>query len=126
MQGQRDQLAGLEMQASNDTLRADVKADVKGQTEAIQSLQAEQRELLQRVQKLEQGTSSGASTIERVSTERHRFTLIFGGWAKDTSRQTITTQLGKALQDLGLAPSTDFPGFTVHNRSSQIGCSYAL
>ena len=124
MKGQREQLATVtielrqEMKDGHASLKAEMQQDVREQSEAIRSLQTDQKHILLRLQKLENGTSSGTSTIEPVNLERHRFTLVFGGWSKDTARQTITTQLHQALQDLNLAQLTDFPGFTTGPRRS--------
>ena len=122
MQGQKEQLASLatELRAEFRQSEEVVKKEVQLQKQSIQDMQLDNKDILARLSKLEQhqGSSSGTSTSEPISLERHRFTLIFGGWSKDTSRQTITTQLHKALQELNLASATDFPGFTTGPRRS--------
>ena len=122
MQGQKEQLASLATELRTEFRQGEeeVKQEVKIQRQSIQELQQDNKHMAARIAKLEQhqGSSSGASTAEPISLERHRFTLIFGGWSKDTSRQTITSQLHKALQELNLASATDFPGFTTGPRRS--------
>ena len=124
MRGQKEQLTAVtkelrqEMQDGQVALKTELQQEIRGQSAAVQTLQADQKDILARLQKLENGTSSGTSTIEPVNLERHRFTLIFGGWSKDTARHTITSQLHQALQDMNLAQFTDFPGFTTGPRRS--------
>ena len=123
MQAQKDQMSAMaselrqEMKSHNEALRSDIRKETSSQAAVIQELKTNQQDVLARLQKLENG-SPGASTMEPINLERHRFTLIFGGWSKDTARNTITSQLHQALQDQNLTQCTDNPGFTTGPRRS--------
>ena len=47
-----------------------------------------------------------------------RFTLVFGGWARDTRKQVILQQLGAALDQLGFRELLDNPPFCTGPRRS--------
>ena len=65
------------------------------------------QEVLDRLQRLETcGASSVASTQEPMGNDRHRYTLIFGGWQKDTSRKSIVQQVHDGLKELQVASLT--------------------
>ena len=119
MQGQREQIEAVskelrqEIRQTEDTVKQELREQAKG----LQELRSSHDDVLQRLQKLEQTNSSGSSTtMEPVNLERHKFTLIFGGWSKETPRRTVVDQLHKALQELELTGSTDHPGFTTGPR----------
>ena len=119
MQGQREQVEGMaadlrrEMKQGNEV----VANEVREQGQQLRDLQTDHRQVLQRLEKLEREGSTTASTSAEPDLEKHnKFSLIFGGWPRDTARRTVVDQLHKALQDLNLAGSTDFPGFTTGPR----------
>ena len=108
-----------EMKVEHASLKQELRQEMSTQGTAIKDLQAEQKDLLARLQKVERQGSSTVSTImEPVNLERHRSTLIFGGWNRDTPRKVLVEQLHEALQDLGIAGSTDCAGLTTGPRRS--------
>ena len=102
----------------------DLKARAEGVDDRLRRLeQAGEKgtspDILDRIQKLETaGGSSMASTGEPAGAERHRFTLIFGGWKKDSPRKLIVEELHAGLQQAQLSHLTDYPGFTTGPRKS--------
>ena len=85
------------------------------------------QEILDRLQVLEtKGGSSTVSTFEPSGTERHRFTLIFGGWPRDSPRKTVLSELHEGLRRHHLAKETDFPGFCTGPRKSLALMSFRI
>ena len=119
MQGQREQIEAVRTDLRQEIRQTEdaVKQELREQSKGLQELRSGHKDVLARVQKLEQANSSGSSTtMEPVNLERHKFTLIFGGWSRETPRHTVVDQLHKALQELDLTGSTDHPGFTTGPR----------
>ena len=124
MLGQRRQMQDLagelrgEIKQSEDSVRADVRA----QAGELAEMKQEQSSMAMRLQKLEaQGSGSTASmstVMDSTTAERHRFTLIFGGWPRDSQRKVICDQLHQSLIDLGVARLTDNPAFCTGPRRS--------
>ena len=118
MKGQREQVENMatelrtEMQAGHATISQEVRA----QGQQLKELQGDHRQVLQRLEKLEREGSTSASTVAEPDLEKHKYTLIFGGWPRDTARRTVVDELHQALRDLNLAGFTDFPGFTTGPR----------
>ena len=119
MAGQQAQL-----EAVATSIRAEVKEsqgvimeEVRTQGEQLKGVQQEQQTMLERLRKLEVGASTSASsTVEPVNVERHKYTLVHGGWARDTPKRIIIEQLHTALKELGVAGYTDNPCFTTGPR----------
>ena len=119
MAGQQAQL-----EAVATSIRAEVKEsqgtimeEVRAQGDQIKGVQLEQQSMMERLRKLEIGAStSGSSTAEPVNVERHKYTLVYGGWARDTPKRIIIEQLHSALKELGVAAHTDNPCFTTGPR----------
>ena len=47
-------------------------------------------------------------TVEPSGTERHKFTLVFGLWPRDTARKSILDQVHSALRELQVSQCTAF------------------
>ena len=54
--------------------------------------------------------------IPRDDESRRRWTLVFGGWDRDTRRGTILAELDQAIQKLNLQADVDEPPFTTGPR----------
>ena len=122
-QRQMEQLAG-QLRTEIKTSETAVKEELQAQAGDIKSVKREQADLSLRLQKLEAqgptGSIASASTavMDASNSDRHRFTLVFGGWPKDSSRKTITDQAHKALQEVGVSSLTDYPTFCTGPRRS--------
>ena len=69
----------------------------------------------QMTQLLRGGRPSGSgSEVDR------RFTLIYGGWPRDTRKQVILQQLSEALEQLGVQDLLDHPAFCTGPRRSTV------
>ena len=75
-------------------------------------VQAQLRELQDRVAKVELGGPSYSSGSDR------KLTLVFGGWPSDTRRSVLLHQLDKALQGLRLREYLDMEPF--YYRGTQV------
>ena len=125
MEGQRQQMQQLagDLRAEIHQSESAVKEELQAHAQDIGGIKKEQTELAMRLQKLEtQGvpgsTASVSTAMEASNPDRHKFTLIFGGWQRDTPRKLITDQAHKALQEVGVARFTDFPCFCTGPRRS--------
>ena len=111
VQAQQEQLSTL--QAGQASVATRLQALEEGAKQGVS------KEVLDRLQRLEtSGASSSASTQEPMSNDRHRYTLIFGGWQRDTSRKTIVQQVHDGLRELQVASLTDFPAWCTGPRKS--------
>ena len=52
------------------------------------------------------------------NSERHKFTLIVGGWPKHTAKKVIVDQCHQALREMGVASLSDRPAFCTGARRS--------
>ena len=77
--------------------------------------------LVKRVETLE---TSGASSTKGEDDERHRTTLIFGGWPKETPRKRILDQLDAAFGKLELDSLCDGKPFCTGARRSMALLSF--
>ena len=122
-QRQMEQLTG-QLRTEIKTSETANREELQAQAGDIKSVKKEQADLSLRLQKLEAqgptGSIASASTavMDASNSDRHRFTLVFGGWPKDSSRKTITDQAHKALQEVGVSSLTDYPTFCTGPRRS--------
>ena len=106
-----------EMQQGDD----EVKQILKEQAEGIHELKTQKDEILDRLKKLEdaRGSASNASTAEGDGGwDRHKTTLVFGGWDRETRKALIIDDAHQALIKNDLARFTDFPVWTTGPRRS--------
>ena len=71
MEGQRGQLSSMasDLRKEMKEGEAAIKAEVQSQNKVMGTIQDSHKELLQRIRKLENGTSSGVSTAEPINVE---------------------------------------------------------
>ena len=133
MADQVAQIASAQKTALNEVAAAlrkdidDCKADLqKGQKETdkrVDDVEGKVGRLLQRVERLEQGAApSGA----REEEERHRTTLVWGGWGRETPRGVILKQLEGAMERLEVQGLCDHKPFTTGARRSMALQSFAV
>ena len=95
-----------------------VEETIQTQGTAMGEVQAQLRELQDRVAKVELGGPSYSSGSDR------KLTLVFGGWPSDTRRSVLLHQLDKALQGLRLREYLDMEPFTTGARRSVALCQF--
>ena len=93
--------------------RQEIRQELQAATVSIQKVDDRVESLEARVAKLE-SRPQGQGNLE----ERHRFTLIYGGWAKNSARAVILKELGRAMDKLELGHLLDTPAFTTGPRRS--------
>ena len=108
-----------------------VMAEMRQNTDKISELQNQNSDIQKRLTALEtrpMATSASSTAIPEgvAHTDKHKFTLIFGGWAKETKRAELLGQLHEALQRLSVAKLTDYPGFCTGPRRSLALMSFKL
>ena len=112
------------MQQLRDEIRQGdegVKAVLQEQSKSIEELKTQKDDILQRLQKLEdrRGTVSNASTTEGDgSWDRHKTTLVLGGWDRETRKALIIEDAHQTLIKQDLTKFTDFPVWTTGPRRS--------
>ena len=96
-----------------------LESKVLDQGSVVEGLEAQLRDLGDRLAKVEQGgTSAVGSGPDRKST------LVFGGWAQDTRKQHLLHQLDRALNGLQLKSFLDSEPFTTGARRSVALCQF--
>ena len=124
MTGQKAQLQELagDLRKELKTKEESVRAESALHAGEIKALKAGQDALVARLDKIEAkgGTSSASmsTVMEASNSDRHRCTLVFGGWPRDCPRKTITDQVHQALRECGLASLSDNPAFCTGPRRS--------
>ena len=96
-----------------------LESKVLDQGSVVEGLEAQLRDLGDRLSKVEQG---GQPAVGHGPDRRS--TLVFGGWSTDTRRQVLLHQLDKALQGLHLKSSLDSDPFTTGARRSVALCQF--
>ena len=86
----------------------------------LEQMDVSQQDLLQRVKALEQGSASTTASGHdgRSLVSKYACTLVFGGWARDTRRQMLLSQLDAALAFLSLDALLDERPWTTGPRRS--------
>ena len=72
--------------------------------------------LMRRVEDLEKGR--GPPIQGQEDSERHRLTLVYGGWSRETPRKTILSQLERAFAHYEIKGLLDASPFTTKPRNS--------
>ena len=107
-----------------------VRAEVKQNADHIVDLQAQHSDILKRLTALETwpATSTGNTVVPEgaAHADKHKYTLIFGGWPKETKHSELLGQLHEALQSVSVAKLTDYPGFCTGPRWSLALMSFKL
>ena len=102
--------------------RAEIKQEMAHTNSKVQSLEDSVLALQGRVQQLEaKGAESGAAagaSGDGADSDRHKFTLVYGGWERDTPRKQLLQQLGEVLDRLELRPLLDTEPFCTGPRRS--------
>ncbi|CAE7294337.1 unnamed protein product [Symbiodinium sp. CCMP2592] len=119
-----DEQAGKILQANNshseslvNALEERQNARMAGMEQATKGLATTVEGVQERLAKLESLIQRGPPSV-KPDDERRRQTLVFGGWERDTRRQTIVMEVTEALTRLGLTTSVDESVFTTGPRRS--------
>ena len=104
-----------ELEGHSQSLRAELQV-----TEAkVDKVDVQMQDVLARVAKLEsQGASGQGASASGRADDRHKFTIVYVGWERESSRKTILSQLAAAMDRLELTKLTDAPAFTTGPRRS--------
>ena len=93
MSGQMQQMQQLAWDLRTEIKQSEeaVRSELEVQRGDLGDIKKEQADLAMRIQKLESqktaGSVASASTVmEASNSERHKYTLIFGGWPRDFSQ----------------------------------------
>ena len=120
-QGERLQGIDAELRRQATTvhkLATDVQEESRQRQRQDRDTQEAVKLLQERVQKLENLDGSSASASTATSDERHRTTLVLGGFKRDTKRLDIVNFVQKAIRDLRLQDDVDKECFTTGPRRS--------
>ena len=98
-------------------LRREIKAAEESVQQRVDATDVKLESLVARVVQLEQRGGADHSGAP-PAPERHRCTLVYGGWQRESARKDILAELGKALTALDLDPLTDTAPFTTGQRRS--------
>ena len=84
--------------------------------------------LVKRVEAIEQGKGAGTGTTmaQDAMAERHLFTLVFGGWPRETQRKLILGDLASTFQRLEVGSLLDDAPFTTGARRSMALATFRL
>ena len=96
-----------------------IEHKVDDQAGAVASLEAQLKEMGERLAVVENRPQAGAG----ASPDRKN-TLVFGGWAADTRKGTLLSQLDQALVGLDIKKELDSEPFTTGARRSVASCQF--
>ena len=111
-------MAGVEEDL--DLHKREIKEEVHAANVKVQTMDDRLQLLAGRVEALERKEPSAAAPALAAADDRHKFTLVYGGWPRESPRKLILSQcqLNSALASLDLAGLTDTSAFTTGPRRS--------
>ena len=110
-----DMMQGLRQDL--DDHKEELRQEIKITEGKVDATERKLQELATRVTKLESSDSTGRRDLVG-SDERHRFTLVYGGWPRESARKDILKDIDSALGRLDLKGLIDHPAFTTGPRRS--------
>ena len=101
-----------------ETHRDELKKDLHGTSIRVTSVEETLATVQERLTKLEQREAPSGEKGPTSLDDRHKYTLVYGGWPKDSARKDILQSLGQAFDRLELTPLLDTQAFTTGPRRS--------
>ena len=99
--------------------RDEIRREVQQHAEKVSDVQAQMRKLVERVDKLERGAAENAAGGTGTGDDKHLYTLVYGGWPRESARKDILSNLDETLHKLELRALTDTAAFTTGPRKLQ-------
>ena len=100
-----------------DDHRREVRHELEARDTKVQAIEDKVEGLAGKVDKLLQGGVERAGGVTH-DEERHKYTLVYGGFPKDTPRAELLKKLEDAMGQLDLKSLLDSPAFTTGPRRS--------
>ena len=109
-------IAGL--RSDFEAHRDELKRDLHGTSVRVTAVAQKLTFMQERLVKLEAGERTANDAGQASGDDRHKYTLVYGGWPKDSSRKDILSLLGQAFDRLELTNLLDTQAFTTTPRRS--------
>ena len=84
-----------------ETHKEEIRQEVKTAEKKVTVVESQVANLMDRVAKLEGGAPNGGVSVPGLD-DRHRYTLVYGGWPRESARKDILASLDAALHRLDL------------------------
>ena len=105
------------LRADFEAHRDELKRDLHGTSLRVTAVEEKMSAMQDRLAKLERGDRPAAGSAGTMD-DRHKFTLVYGGWPKDSARKDILQSLEQTFDRLELTSLLDTKAFTTGPRRS--------